>query len=112
MAIPAGKEVHVEAMVGAYAEADVEVAGDSISRMAPKMDGGASLNRESRPVGSCPCLDAAMTLGLLLTLIFLVLKLTGNISWNWFIVFLPVIIEFVLSLATTRSVFWWRTRNL
>ena len=53
-----------------------------------------------------------MTLGLLLTLIFLVLKLTGNISWNWFIVFLPVIIEFALSLATTRSVFWWRTRNL
>ena len=52
-----------------------------------------------------------MTIGLLLTLIFLVLKLTGNISWNWFLVFLPVIIEFIISLTATRSVFWWRPRN-
>jgi hypothetical protein len=49
----------------------------------------------------------AMTIGLLLTIIFMILKLTGNVNWNWLIIFLPVIIEFILSLATTRSVFWW-----
>jgi hypothetical protein len=53
-----------------------------------------------------------MTIGLLLTLLFMVLKLTGNIGWSWFIVFLPVIIEFVLSFSFTRSPFWWRSRNI
>lgn len=32
-------------------------------------------------------------LGTILTLIFLVLKLCGVISWGWFFVFLPIIIS-------------------
>ncbi len=51
-----------------------------------------------------------MTIGLLLSIIFMVLKLTGHIDWNWGIVFLPAIIEFVLSLTFARSPFWWRGR--
>ncbi len=51
-----------------------------------------------------------MTIGLLLSIIFMVLKLTGNIDWHWGLVFLPVIIEFVLSLVVYRSPFWWRGR--
>jgi hypothetical protein len=53
-------------------------------------------------VGSC------MTIGLILTLIFLVLKLTGYINWSWFLVCLPVMIEFIVSLSWRRSPFWWR----
>ncbi len=49
-----------------------------------------------------------MTLGLILSIIFMVLKLTGNIGWSWFLVFLPVFIEFVISLTYARSPFWWR----
>ncbi len=52
-----------------------------------------------------------MSIGLLLSIIFMVLKLTGNIDWNWFIVLLPVIIEFILSFTFTRSPFWWRGRK-
>ncbi len=52
-----------------------------------------------------------MTIGLILSLIFMVLKLTGNINWSWFIVFLPVIVEFVISLAYARSPFWWRNKD-
>jgi hypothetical protein len=69
---------------------------------------------------SPPCFDfssdylrtkvPAMTIGLLLTVIFLILKLTGNINWNWAIVFLPVIVEFVVSFSYARSPFWWRGR--
>jgi hypothetical protein len=51
-----------------------------------------------------------MTIGLLLTVIFLVLKLTGNINWNWALIFLPVIVEFVVSFSYARSPFWWRGR--
>ncbi len=51
-----------------------------------------------------------MTIGLLLSIIFMVLKLTGHIDWNWGIVFLPAIIEFVLSLTVYRTPFWWRGR--
>ncbi len=49
-----------------------------------------------------------MTIGLILSVIFMVLKLTGNIDWNWFLIFLPVIIEFVLSMWYARSPLWWR----
>ena len=51
-----------------------------------------------------------MTIGLLLSIIFMVLKLTGHIDWNWGIVFLPAIIEFALSILIYRSPFWWRGR--
>ena len=54
--------------------------------------------------------ELSMTIGLILSLIFMVLKLTGNIDWHWGIVFLPAIIEFVLSLVVYRSPFWWRGR--
>jgi hypothetical protein len=49
-----------------------------------------------------------MTIGLILTLLFLVLKLTRNIDWAWWIVFLPLIVEFVVSLSWKRTPFWWR----
>lgn len=52
-----------------------------------------------------------MSLGLLLSIIFMVLKLTGYISWNWWIVFLPAIIEFVLALMVRGTPFWWRNRS-
>ena len=39
-----------------------------------------------------------MSIGLLLSIIFMVLKLTGHLDWHWGIVFLPVIIDFTLSL--------------
>jgi len=52
-----------------------------------------------------------MTIGLILSLIFMVLKLTDNIDWHWGIVFLPAIIEFVMSLVIYRSPFWWRGRS-
>lgn len=34
-----------------------------------------------------------MTLGLVLTLIFLALKITHNIDWSWFWIVAPVVIE-------------------
>jgi len=55
--------------------------------------------------------EASMTIGLILSLIFMVLKLTDNIDWHWGIVFLPAIIEFVMSLVIYRSPFWWRGRS-
>ncbi len=55
--------------------------------------------------------EYVMTIGLILSLIFMVLKLTDNIDWNWGLVFLPAIIEFVLSLVVYRSPFWWRGRS-
>lgn len=33
-----------------------------------------------------------------LFLIFLVLKLTKNIDWNWFFIFLPIIISVILGI--------------
>jgi Transmembrane Fragile-X-F protein len=49
-----------------------------------------------------------MTIGLILTLIFLVLKLTGYLHWEWWIVFLPVIVEFIVSMSWRGSPYWWR----
>lgn len=37
-------------------------------------------------------------IGTILTIIFVVLKLTGVVSWSWFICFLPLIIGAVLTL--------------
>ena len=35
----------------------------------------------------------SMSIFTLLTVVFIVLKLVGVISWDWFVVFLPTIIE-------------------
>lgn len=37
-----------------------------------------------------------MGLSTILFLIFLVLKLTGNIDWSWWWIFAPLIVEFVI----------------
>lgn len=42
--------------------------------------------------------NTGLGLGTILTIIFVVLKLCGVIDWSWWLVFLPVIIGFVLSL--------------
>lgn len=34
-----------------------------------------------------------------LTLIFVVAKLTGVITWSWWLVFLPVLVAFVISIT-------------
>ena len=39
-----------------------------------------------------------MTIGLVLSLIFMTLKLIGVLDWGWLIVFLPCLIEFGLEL--------------
>ncbi len=52
-----------------------------------------------------------MTIGLILSLIFMVLKLTGNINWSWLIVFLPALIEFAISILYYRTPFWWWGRK-
>lgn len=52
-----------------------------------------------------------MSMGLLLSIIFMILKLTGYISWNWGIVFLPAIIEFALAITVRGTPFWWRDRS-
>jgi hypothetical protein len=39
-----------------------------------------------------------MKLDIILTIIFVVLKLTGNIDWHWLWVFSPLIISFVIAL--------------
>lgn len=44
---------------------------------------------------------SGLTLPLLLTLVFLVLRLTGAIGWGWIWVFSPIWIEFCLLLAVT-----------
>jgi hypothetical protein len=38
-------------------------------------------------------------LGTVLTVVFVVLKATHYIDWSWWLVFLPVIAEFVISLS-------------
>lgn len=40
-----------------------------------------------------------MTIGLILSIIFVVLKVLGLIQWSWLIVFLPCLIEFGLELV-------------
>ena len=40
-----------------------------------------------------------MGFSILLTLIFIVLKLTGNIDWSWWMVMMPMIVEFIASLC-------------
>lgn len=42
-----------------------------------------------------------MTIGLILSLIFMTLKLVGVLEWSWLIVFLPFIIEFGLEVIGT-----------
>lgn len=39
-----------------------------------------------------------MTIGLIVSIIFVVLKVLGFIQWSWLIVFLPCLIEFGLEL--------------
>ena len=39
-----------------------------------------------------------MTIGLIISIIFVVLKALGFIQWSWLIVFLPCLIEFGLEL--------------
>ena len=39
--------------------------------------------------------DNYMGFPTLLTLIFIVLKLTGNINWSWWMVMMPMIVEFI-----------------
>lgn len=46
-----------------------------------------------------------MSLGLVLTIIFTVLKLTGYIDWSWFQVMIPVIIELVVTFLVVIFVF-------
>jgi hypothetical protein len=52
-----------------------------------------------------------MTIGLILTFVLLILKLTGHIDWNLGIIFLPAIIEFVIAFAVARLPSWWRGRR-
>jgi hypothetical protein len=42
-----------------------------------------------------------MTIGLVLSLIFMTLKLIGVLEWSWLIVFLPCLIEFGIELIGT-----------
>ena len=44
-------------------------------------------------------------LGGLVFIIFLILKLTGGVSWSWFIVCLPLIISAGLTILLTLLVF-------
>jgi hypothetical protein len=52
-----------------------------------------------------------MTIGLILTFIFLILKLTGRIDWNLGIIFLPAIIELLIAVAVARFPVRWRGRR-
>lgn len=57
-----------------------------------------------------------MTLGVLLTIIFMVLKLTHNIDWSWWWVLLPAIIEIgvdaliVMLFGAGAFAIWRKTR--
>lgn len=46
-----------------------------------------------------------MTLGLVLSIIFMILKLTGHSDWSWWLVFLPVMIEFALAFLVALGVY-------
>ena len=52
-------------------------------------------------------------LSTLLTVAFVVLKLCGVISWNWFVVFLPIIIDiaFIVLVCIVLLAVWLITRN-
>ena len=52
-------------------------------------------------------------LSTLLTVAFVVLKLCGVISWTWFVVFLPIIIDiaFLLLICIVLLIIWLVTRN-
>lgn len=52
-------------------------------------------------------------LSTLLTVAFVVLKLCGVISWSWFVVFLPIIIDiaFIVLVLVVLLVMWLITRN-
>lgn len=39
-----------------------------------------------------------MSIGIILTLIFLVLKLINVISWEWVIIFIPLMVELVIDI--------------
>ena len=39
-----------------------------------------------------------MTIGLIISIVFVVLKVLGFVEWSWLIVFLPCLIEFGLEL--------------
>ena len=51
-------------------------------------------------------------LSTLLTVAFVVLKLCGVISWTWFVVFLPIIIDiaFVVLVLIVLLIIWLITR--
>lgn len=42
-----------------------------------------------------------MSLGVIISLIFLVLKIAGYIDWGWFLIILPIIIEVSIYLLLT-----------
>ena len=46
-------------------------------------------------------------MGTTLTIIFVVLKLVGVISFSWFYVFLPIIIELALAIMWPLIVAFW-----
>lgn len=52
-------------------------------------------------------------LSTLLTVAFVVLKLCGVISWSWFIVFLPIIIDiaFILLACIVLLIVWLITKR-
>ena len=52
-------------------------------------------------------------LSTLLTVAFVVLKLCGVISWTWFIVFLPIIIDIavIVLILVVLLIIWLITRN-
>lgn len=39
-----------------------------------------------------------MTIGLLLSILFLILQLTGNIDWQWWQIAMPIFIELAFTL--------------
>lgn len=52
-----------------------------------------------------------MTIGLILTFIFLILKLSGRIDWSLGFIVLPAILELLIAVAVARAPCWWRGRR-
>lgn len=52
-------------------------------------------------------------LSTLLTVAFVILKLCGVISWSWFLVFLPIIIDIavIILVLIVLLIIWLITRN-
>ena len=48
--------------------------------------------------------SSGMSVGVILSIIFLVLKLCGVVTWSWWIVALPMLIEFGLAVLITMIV--------